>query len=60
MAGLGCFQPFVMNSEAEIRQTMRDYHATGFGGWPWKSDGPVHPRSQGRFAVHTDGREDEP
>jgi len=48
--------PFVMNSVAEIRQAHADYQRTGFGGWPWSSDGPVHPREDGRFARHPDGR----
>ena len=50
--------PFVMNTAEEIRQAMRDYHATEFGGWPWPSDGPVHPREEGRFALHADGRQE--
>jgi redox-sensitive bicupin YhaK (pirin superfamily) len=53
------YGPFVMNSEDEIRQAMADYQRTRFGGWPWKSDGPVHPREKGRFAIHADGRVDE-
>jgi quercetin 2,3-dioxygenase len=48
--------PFVMNSEAEIRQAFMDYRRDGFGGWPWSSDAPVHAREQGRFAIHADGR----
>ena len=52
--------PFVMNTPAEIRQAMLDYRQTGFGGWPWPSDGPVHPREAGRFAVHADGRRETP
>jgi hypothetical protein len=51
--------PFVMNTQAEIRQAMMDYHRTQFGGWPWSNDGPVHPRESGRFAVHADGRVEE-
>jgi quercetin 2,3-dioxygenase len=51
--------PFVMNTPEEIRQAMRDYQSTGFGGWPWASDGPVHPREKGRFAIHADGREEQ-
>ncbi|HEX7668337.1 MAG TPA: pirin family protein [Polyangiaceae bacterium] len=48
--------PFVMNTQAEIQTAFLDYRRTGFGGWPWPSDGPVHPREQGRFARHADGR----
>ena len=48
--------PFVMNTAQEIQQAFADYRRTGFGGWPWTSDGPVHPRSAERFAVHADGR----
>lgn len=52
--------PFVMNSQAEIRQTMLDYHHSGFGGWPWEQDAPVHPADAGRFAVHANGRRETP
>jgi len=52
--------PFVMNTQAEIRQTMVDYHHSGFGGWPWEDDAPVHPADSGRFAVHADGRRETP
>ena len=48
--------PFVMNTAAEIQQAMLDYRRTRFGGWPWPSDAPVHPRERGRFAQHADGR----
>jgi redox-sensitive bicupin YhaK (pirin superfamily) len=47
--------PFVMNAPAEIEQAYRDYRATRFGGWPWRSDGPVHARDAGRFALRPDG-----
>jgi hypothetical protein len=47
--------PFVMNSPEELRQAVADYHATGFGGWPWKGPDPVHQRTDGRFALHADG-----
>jgi hypothetical protein len=52
--------PFVMNDEAGLRQTFIDYQRTGFGGWPWTVDGPVHGADRGRFAVHPDGRIEEP
>jgi hypothetical protein len=48
--------PFVMNSAEELRQAVEDYHRTQFGGWPWDRRDPVHDRSQGRFAIHADGK----
>jgi hypothetical protein len=50
------YGPFVMSSRAEIQQAFNDYQRTQFGGWPWPSDDPVHPREEGRFARHADGR----
>ncbi|AUX27118.1 pirin [Sorangium cellulosum] len=50
--------PFVMTSAAEVQQAYADYRRTGFGGWPWPSDGPVHGREDGRFARYPDGRID--
>lgn len=50
--------PFVMSSPGEIREAIMDYQRTGFGGWPWPDDGPVHPRDRKRFAIHADGREE--
>jgi quercetin 2,3-dioxygenase len=52
--------PFVMNTREEIAQTFQDYQRTGFGGWRWPSNEPVHPRDQGRFARHADGKEEKP
>jgi quercetin 2,3-dioxygenase len=54
------YGPFVMNTRDEIQQAFRDYQQTGFGGWPWPSDEPVFPRTQGRFAKHIDGRLERP
>lgn len=50
--------PFVMNTRQEIQQAFADYQATEFGGWPWKQIDPVHDRKAGRFAKHSDGREE--
>jgi hypothetical protein len=50
--------PFVMNTLPEIRQAFADYQRTRFGGWPWPTEAPVHPRGEGRFARHADGRLD--
>jgi hypothetical protein len=52
--------PFVMNTRQEILQAFADFQSTGFGGWPWPNDDPVHPREQGRFAIHADGRREQP
>ena len=52
--------PFVMTTSAEIQQAYSDYRRTRFGGWPWPSDEPVHPREEGRFARRADGRIERP
>jgi hypothetical protein len=54
------YGPFVMNDERGIDQAFLDYRETGFGGWPWPDEAPVHPRERGRFARHADGRVEEP
>ncbi|MDZ7857951.1 pirin family protein [Sphaerotilus sp.] len=54
------YGPFVMNTEAEIRQAFMDYQRTQFGGWPWPDTAPVHGTDPARFARHTDGRTEQP
>jgi quercetin 2,3-dioxygenase len=54
------YGPFVMSARAEIQQAYADYQRTRFGGWPWPKDDPVHPRAEGRFARHADGRIERP
>jgi redox-sensitive bicupin YhaK (pirin superfamily) len=50
--------PFVMNDQSEIRDAYADYQRTGFGGWPWERNDPIHSRDRGRFAIHADGRQE--
>ena len=50
------YGPFVMNTEAELRQAYADYRRTEFGGWPWPDSAPVHGSELRRFAKHSDGK----
>jgi redox-sensitive bicupin YhaK (pirin superfamily) len=54
------YGPFVMNTRAELERAFADYRETQFGGWPFGVAAPVHPRQQGRFAKHADGRVEAP
>jgi redox-sensitive bicupin YhaK (pirin superfamily) len=54
------YGPFVMNDRAGIERAFADYRETGFGGWPWPVDDPVHGHAAGRFARHADGHAERP
>lgn len=54
------YGPFVMNTEFEIQQAIRDYHKDQYGGWPWDSTEPNHGTERGRFARYADGEEELP
>lgn len=52
------YGPFVMNTQKEIEEVIREYQRTEFGGWPWPSHDHVHPRERGRFARYANGVEE--
>nr|WP_299067547.1 pirin family protein [uncultured Allomuricauda sp.] len=49
------YGPFVMNTDEEIQQAMKEYRLTQFGGWPWPYPDNVHDKEKGRFALYPSG-----
>lgn len=54
------YGPFVMNSQAEIMQTFKDYERTQFGGWNWSKHDMIHGPEIERFAKFPDGHVERP
>ena len=52
--------PFVMTSNAEIKEAYTDYQRTQFGNWKWDRDDPVHGGDNQRFANMIDGSKETP
>ena len=51
--------PFVGTTSDDIMKAFSDYQATGFGGWPWKSNALAFPRDRPRFAKFANGELEE-
>ena len=52
------YEPFIMNTQEEIRETVMEYQQTQFGGWPWPSRTHTHNPKKGRLALHADDKEE--
>lgn len=52
---MAAYGPFVMNTDAEIRQAYLDFQETEFGGWPWPQSDPKIDRNLGRFSKFDGG-----
>ena len=54
------YGPFVMNTQAEIRQTIADYQSTQFGSWPFADSAPTLGSDPDRRVMHPSGRVEAP
>lgn len=52
--------PFVMNTQEEIFQAIRDYQRTHFGDWKWQRHDMIHGPGTERFARYPDGTIERP
>jgi len=48
--------PFVTNSQEEIQEAMQEYRKIQFGGWPYKTNEPIHAKKMDRFANFVNGK----
>lgn len=54
------YDAYVMTTEAEIQQAIKDFRETQFGGWPFADAEVYHSVDQERFAMYADGTAEYP
>ena len=48
----------ILNTKEEIYQAFDDYQKTQFSAWSWPKYDQVHASEFGRFARHSEGKEE--